>query len=233
MKKKYIALIFLVIFGAWLFSWWAISTWINASYRGTFGDMFGAVNSLFSGLAFAGLIYTISVQREELKETRNSTVMQTVELELQRKAIEMQTDELRLQRLESEKSANQLEGQKKLLNLQMAMSVVNELINTKRNRKQDIYYDSQKGADAIKYMTNVNYIFWKDSRAVKLYLELFYFILKFIEDYDLDDKQKKILRDLLIVETTDDEVKLFYIEAGSDENKLKLLKVSGFDSQKI
>lgn len=31
----------------------------NENTRGTFGDQFGAVNALFSGLAFAGLIYTI------------------------------------------------------------------------------------------------------------------------------------------------------------------------------
>lgn len=56
---------------------------------------------------------------------------------------------------------------------------------------------------------------------MKLYLELFYFILILIEDYDLEDK--KILRDLLIVEMTDDEREFFYIEAVSDEDKLKLL----------
>lgn len=38
--------------------------------KGTFGDMFGAVNALFSGLAFAGLIYTAMMQREELKLQR-------------------------------------------------------------------------------------------------------------------------------------------------------------------
>ncbi|MDB4293251.1 hypothetical protein N9954_07550 [Maribacter sp.] len=32
--------------------------------RGTFGDLFGAVNALFSGLAFAALIYTIVLQRD-------------------------------------------------------------------------------------------------------------------------------------------------------------------------
>lgn len=31
--------------------------------RGTMGDMFGAVNSLFSGLAFAALLITIFQQR--------------------------------------------------------------------------------------------------------------------------------------------------------------------------
>jgi len=45
--------------------------------RGTFGDMFGAVNALFSGFAFAGIIITIilqsrelKLQREELSDTR-------------------------------------------------------------------------------------------------------------------------------------------------------------------
>ena len=39
----------------------------NWSDRGTFGDLFGAVNALFSGLAFAGLIYTIVLQKQDLE----------------------------------------------------------------------------------------------------------------------------------------------------------------------
>jgi uncharacterized membrane protein len=45
--------------------------------RGLFGDTFGAVNALFSALAFAGVLYAIrlqsaelSLQRQELRETR-------------------------------------------------------------------------------------------------------------------------------------------------------------------
>ncbi|MCJ1866914.1 hypothetical protein GOY78_25340, partial [Klebsiella quasipneumoniae subsp. similipneumoniae] len=34
------------------------------------GDSFGIVNSLFSGLAFAGVIITIALQRQELNESR-------------------------------------------------------------------------------------------------------------------------------------------------------------------
>ena len=37
-----------------------IDEWEN---RGQFGDLFGAVNALFSGLAFAGLVITIMQQR--------------------------------------------------------------------------------------------------------------------------------------------------------------------------
>ncbi|MCI1053878.1 hypothetical protein MOQ19_10200 [Stenotrophomonas maltophilia] len=48
--------------------------------RGQFGDMFGAVNSLFSGLAFAGLIYAISLQRKDLKLQRDELQMTREEL---------------------------------------------------------------------------------------------------------------------------------------------------------
>ena len=37
----------------------------QAEARGQFGDMFGAVNAFFSGLAFAGIVFTINTQRGE------------------------------------------------------------------------------------------------------------------------------------------------------------------------
>ena len=37
---------------------------------GLFGDSFGVLNSLFSGLAFAGIIVTVLLQKEELKLQR-------------------------------------------------------------------------------------------------------------------------------------------------------------------
>lgn len=48
--------------------------------RGTFGDMFGAINALFSGLAFATLIYTIHLQRYELGLQRIELVRTREEL---------------------------------------------------------------------------------------------------------------------------------------------------------
>lgn len=47
---------------------------------GTFGDMFGAINALFSGLAFGGVIYAILLQRNELK-------LQRAELQLTRQEL--------------------------------------------------------------------------------------------------------------------------------------------------
>ena len=48
---------------------------------GTFGDTFGALNALFSGLALAGVIVTIIMQKSELGNQRD-------ELELQRKEMQ-------------------------------------------------------------------------------------------------------------------------------------------------
>jgi len=50
--------------------------------RGTFGDMFGAANALFSGLAFGGIIYTILLQREDLKSTKEEFKVKQFETNL-------------------------------------------------------------------------------------------------------------------------------------------------------
>ena len=52
----------------------------NWSDRGTFGDLFGAVNALFSGLAFAGLIYTIVLQKQDLELQRKEIAQNRTEL---------------------------------------------------------------------------------------------------------------------------------------------------------
>jgi len=73
--KKYkigiiLVLSILIVFILWFTNY-------NSKMEGSFGDKFGAVNALFSGLAFAGIIITVymqkeelSLQRKELKSTR-------------------------------------------------------------------------------------------------------------------------------------------------------------------
>ncbi|WP_146024549.1 MULTISPECIES: putative phage abortive infection protein [unclassified Pseudomonas] len=61
--------------------------------EGTFGDSFGTLNALFSGLAFAGVLLTMLFQRKDLSETRNQITSQQVEsqfysmLELQQEVV--------------------------------------------------------------------------------------------------------------------------------------------------
>ena len=75
------AVLFLVVSVCWALSWLLtvgsshLSTWAD---RGSFGDMFGAVGALFSGLAFAGVILTVYYQTRELRLQR-AAVEQTNE----------------------------------------------------------------------------------------------------------------------------------------------------------
>jgi hypothetical protein len=58
--------------------------------RGQFGDQFGAINALFSGLAFAGIVVSLFLQRRDLSLQRRDLKMQRVELQKSREEFEQQ-----------------------------------------------------------------------------------------------------------------------------------------------
>ena len=99
---------------------WALSGVLTMIYldewsdRGTFGDLFGAINSLFSGLALAGLIYSIYGSRQEIQ--------------LQREEIELNRKELIKSRKTQEKSEKSLEAQVAQMRIASKLSVINTLI---------------------------------------------------------------------------------------------------------
>src|SRR5690349_24097250 len=73
--------VLLVIFVWYYYPLYMLSQHKNYEEAGSHGDVYGAVNALFTALAFALLIYTALMQREELK-------LQRQELELTRKELE-------------------------------------------------------------------------------------------------------------------------------------------------
>jgi len=94
-----------VVLALYLACWFGIPHLIDLdkdgswSTRGQFGDMFGTVNALFSGLAFAGIIYTILLQREELKAQREELQLTREELRGQKEELEAQRKEFRTQNI--------------------------------------------------------------------------------------------------------------------------------------
>lgn len=54
-----------LIIGAWTYWAWKIWPGRSLEQEGQFGDSFGALNTLFTGLAFAGLAFTIYLQLSE------------------------------------------------------------------------------------------------------------------------------------------------------------------------
>lgn len=84
------------------------------STRGQFGDLFGSVNALFSGLAFTGLIWALKLQRDQLD-------LQRTELGLQRKELALQRQEMAASRQEL---ANQVRAQEALFRASAAQVAV-------------------------------------------------------------------------------------------------------------
>lgn len=77
--------------------------------RGLFGDSFGGLNALISGLAFAGIIYTILLQQSQLKIQREELILQRKELELTRKELKRSAEAQEKSEIALSKQAQNLE----------------------------------------------------------------------------------------------------------------------------
>ena len=75
----------------------------HSSTFGVFGDYFGALNALFAGLAFAGLIVTIRQQSADLKATKEEMRQSRMEMELQTTQFSAQTELLKKQIVQQNK----------------------------------------------------------------------------------------------------------------------------------
>jgi uncharacterized protein HemX len=110
--RRFISLrmLFFFVFLVWLVAgvviYHSLSSWQD---RGTLGDMFGAVNALFSGLAFAGVIYAIYLQREELSLQRKELELTRRELkrsaEAQEETVDKMTEQVKMQVLSGKLNA--------------------------------------------------------------------------------------------------------------------------------
>ena len=75
---------------------------------GQFGDLFGSVNALFSGLAFAGLVITIIQQRHDLQLQRQA-------IDQSKKDINQQNETMKIERFENT-FFNMIEVQQSIVN---------------------------------------------------------------------------------------------------------------------
>ncbi|CAM3466539.1 MULTISPECIES: putative phage abortive infection protein [Saccharibacillus] len=108
--------------------------------RGTFGDMFGSINTIFSGFAFGGIIYTIYQQRAEFR---------------------LQREELRLQRNEVAKTNAALDEQVKAANVQRFENTFFNMIQLHNHIVKDIVviddYVHPSNLTPARFIENRNY----------------------------------------------------------------------------
>lgn len=94
-KKDYknflpiVILSIVLVLGLWFWNWKALNDY-PADIRGTHGDMFGAVNAIFSGLAFAGIIISLYLQRIDLKNQFKEIKKTNEEFEIQNETLQLQ-----------------------------------------------------------------------------------------------------------------------------------------------
>ena len=217
--------------------------------RGTFGDMFGAVGALFSGLAFAGVIVTMLQQSETLKLQRKDLRNQTEAIELQRqeiantnKELQEQNKTIRLQRFENT-FFNMLEMQQEILK---SVTVFRDYLHrsyTNGEKEELRNRDELHGHSAIsklwedflfarkndKERTNAIHHFesyLSDKRYIVPYFRQIFQIVSFVDKSDnltLDEKHRYIgiIRDTL----SSDEISLifYYVISKSDNQRYKQL----------
>ena len=155
-RRNYIAIItiisLIIVIGGWIFTYYSLNK-LKESDRGTFGDMFGGINSLFSGLAFCGIIISIIMQSEELK--------------LQREEIRQNREELKGSRLAQEQQGISLHRQAENLKISAKLSALNTLVSyytEKANMEKDSnkfssrYAGIQELQKAEKYVIDIENI---------------------------------------------------------------------------
>jgi LIF / OSM family len=118
-----------VLWGGW---WYLSAHWfgLDMETRGQLGDLFGGVNALFTGLAFAVLIYTIFLQRKEL--------------EMQREELSLSRNELRSSVEAQQGSQEALTKQVGLLEASSRLSAISTLIASYGRKLDNIAEDDQQ-----------------------------------------------------------------------------------------
>ncbi len=104
--------------------------------RGQFGDAFGALNTLFSGLAFLGLIYAILLQREELS--------------LQRTELSLTRDELKKSAEAQAKQAASLKATAKINGKSSILEYHNTMHQVARSIGNDGQYHKSEGERLVR-----------------------------------------------------------------------------------
>ena len=196
----------------------------DSGARGTFGDMFGAANSIFSGLAFAGVVYAILLQREEISIARDELDRTKILLEKQESALEEQNAENQIRRFQ-DRFFSLLE----LLQTTISQMDVHKSSNFKESYRgrdcfrqiwDDVlnnYQDRIRRNDTLNILNSYNDIYNKHRSDLGHYYRTMYNIYKFIDNSDISNKEfyTKIVR----AQTSDFEVKLLALNCATDRGE--------------
>lgn len=203
----FLALFFVVV--AWLLN---IAILIRNEDRGVYGDMFGAVNSVFSGFAFAGVVYAIILQRNEVAISREELSRTKEIMEHQSAAIAEQN--AATMRKAFEDTFFQL--------LAMHQDILKSIDLYSRDTEQ-----TTSGHDVFSTMLfrlkrsswNYQEFYLSNGQELGHYYRWLYNILKYIENRTPKGLEKSFYGNLVRAQMSDREVALLYFNALSEHGK--------------
>lgn len=191
------------------------------------GDMFGGITALFSGLAFAGLIFTLFVQKQELQ--------------YQRKELSYLVTETRETTHHLRDQATHLKTQSEFIERQIFESSFFQMLSSFNTFLNSITVDgtnpSKTGADGLKVILNIlmnlfrqtnvrfeeDYIRFVDERFnddLGPYFRQIDNILKFVKSSNIEDKH--FYTNILRAQLSSSELTLIYLNSASENGIVKM-----------
>lgn len=229
---------FALIVASWLATPILIPMFVDAKKYtefGVFGDIFGSINALFSGLAFAMLIYAVLLQRKEL--------------ELQRRELADTREVLTSQRMEAEKQNATLSVQTFDNTFFQLLRLHNDILNavdlrgptgTTTSQGRDcfkIFYDrlekrwNKKNAEDFSELEldridkTYSALYLDIESDVGHYFRSLYNIIKFIDESDISNKKR--YTNLVRAQLSTYELKMLYYNCLSGYGRSKFKPLIG------
>ncbi len=201
--------------------------------RGTFGDMFGAVNALFSGLAFAGLIVTLIMQHDELRLQREEINNTNKELAGQKKEFEEQNKNLQIQRFENT-LFNMLSTQQHIvdgLSTNISKKGIEVFEYFYKNVCIDVNYTTNVYGGIRDYIRRYDYNFYhkvEDISILNSYFRHLYRIFKYIDESPLiNDSERYDYTCIIRAQLSDYELLMLFYNAlvNKDNSEFKFKRL--------
>ncbi len=212
------------------------------AYLGAIGDSFGALNTLFSGLAFAGIIISIFLQSKELKETREEVKNQGEQLKSQAETMDRQlavmdkqafeTTFFQMLKLHQDVVGAVVYGRK---NSQISgLSAIHEMAKNLMNEQNGIKRSELSCVETKSSILECYMKFYGENESrLGHYFRNLYHILKLVDGHDLEEGEKKFYVNVVRSQLSNsDFILLFYngLSAhGSEKFKPLLEKYEFFE----
>lgn len=199
-------------------------TWTEKS---DFGEMFGGINALFSAFAFAGLIFTIllqredlELQREELRQTRDELKGQKEQLAAQSATFKQQTFDsiffqllsIHLQLTENIRlrdSGREVEGRE----------CFGVILSALRNEYHDVFVREKKADEMRSAVIAYERVYRGNQARCGHYFRTLYNIFKFVKKSDVEDK--KFYTNLVRAQLSSNELALLFYNCASPWGSVK------------